>query len=70
MFGDAITIEGTASLARALQHETDHLDGVLFVQRLDPETRKAAMKAIRAATWSGLATPVVKISPHPALSVR
>ena len=29
------TIEGSAMLARALQHETDHLDGVLFVDRLD-----------------------------------
>ncbi|HEY8828522.1 MAG TPA: peptide deformylase [Jatrophihabitantaceae bacterium] len=70
MFGDAITVEGTAHLARAVQHETDHLDGVLFVDRLDGETRKAAMKAIREAKWSGLATPIVKVSPHPTLSAR
>jgi peptide deformylase len=65
MFGDPVTIEGTATLARCLQHETDHLDGVLFVDRLDADTRKAAMKAIREAEWSGLAAPAVKVSPHP-----
>ena len=64
MYGDPVTVEGTARLARCIQHETDHLDGVLFVDRLDADTRKAAMKAIREAEWSGLATPVVKLSPH------
>jgi peptide deformylase len=64
MYGDPITVEGTAKLSRAIQHETDHLDGVLFLDRLDTETRKAAMKAIREAEWSGLGTPVVKLSPH------
>jgi peptide deformylase len=39
---------------------------VLFVDRLDPATRKAAMKQIREAEWAGLAAPVVKVSPHPA----
>jgi peptide deformylase len=67
MYGDPITVEGTAVLARCVQHETDHLDGVLFVDRLDPETKKAAMKAIREADWSGLAAPTVKVSPHPTL---
>ena len=38
MHGDPISVEGTAMLARCIQHETDHLDGVLFVDRLDPET--------------------------------
>jgi len=64
MHGDPISIEGTSKLARCIQHETDHLDGVMFVDRLDPDTRKAAMKAIREAEWSGLARPVVKVSPH------
>lgn len=67
MHGEPVTIEGTEHLARVLQHETDHLDGVLFVDRLDPLTRKAAMKAIREAEWSGLAMPLVKQSPHPML---
>jgi peptide deformylase len=64
LYGDPITVEGTLRLARCIQHETDHLDGVLFVDRLDPETRKAAMKAIREAEWSGLSRPTVKMSPH------
>ena len=64
MYGDPITVEGTAKLSRCIQHETDHLDGVLFVDRLDTATRKAALKEIREAEWSGLARPVVKVSPH------
>ena len=62
--GNPVVVEGEGLLARCLQHETDHLDGVLFVSRLDPETRKAAMRAIREAEWSGLSTPLVKVSPH------
>ena len=67
MYGDPVTIEGTETLARCLQHETDHLDGVLFVERLDAVTRKAAMRAIREAEWSGMSAPLVKESPHPLL---
>jgi peptide deformylase len=65
MYGEPVTLEGSDLLARCIQHEVDHLDGVLFVDRLDPAARKAAMKAIREAEWSGLAAPVVKASPHP-----
>jgi peptide deformylase len=64
MYGDPITVDGTAKLSRCIQHETDHLDGVLFVDRLDTATRKAALKEIREAEWSGVARPVVKVSPH------
>jgi peptide deformylase len=63
--GDPVQVVGTGNLARCLQHETDHLDGVLFIDRLDRERRKAAMRAIREAAWSGIAPPRVKISPHP-----
>ncbi|HEU5268255.1 MAG TPA: peptide deformylase [Jatrophihabitans sp.] len=63
--GDPVTVEGTAMLARCLQHETDHLDGVLFVDRLDAVTRRAAMKAIREADWGARANPTIKLSPHP-----
>jgi peptide deformylase len=63
--GEPVTVEGTELLARALQHETDHLDGVLFVDRLDDETKRAAKKAIREAEWFGLTAPTVKVSPHP-----
>ncbi len=65
MYGDPVTIEGSDLLARCIQHETDHLDVVLFIDRLDPRTRKAAMKAIREADWAGEPAPTVKVSPHP-----
>ena len=64
MYGEPVTIEGSELLARAIQHETDHLDGILFVERLDAETRKLAMRAIRESEWFG-APPRVKVSPHP-----
>ena len=64
MYGEPVTISGSDYLSRAIQHETDHLDGVLFVDRLDPEARKAAMKAIRESDWFGLEKPTVKVSPH------
>ena len=64
MHGEPITVEGSQTLARALQHETDHLDGILFVERLDAETRKLAMKAIRESDWFG-APPTIRVSPHP-----
>ena len=67
MYGDPITIEGAAMLSRAIQHETDHLDGVLFVDRLDRDTRKAALRAIREAEWNGTPAPTVKLSPHETL---
>lgn len=65
--GAQIEVHGTERLARAIQHETDHLDGVLFIDRLDPETRKQAMREIRQAQWFGAPEPVVKFSPHPML---
>lgn len=64
MYGDPVTIEGTQLLARCIQHETDHLDGVIFIDRLDREQRKAALKAIREADWGEGPAPTVKISPH------
>lgn len=63
MHGEPMTIEGSNLLARAVQHETDHLDGIIFVDRLDPEARKEALKAIRETEWFGT-EPVVKLSPH------
>lgn len=65
MHGEPVTVHATETLARCLQHEVDHLDGVLFVDRLDPETRKRAMAEIRAAAWFGQPEPMVKLSPHP-----
>ena len=65
MYGEPLVVEGSERVARALQHETDHLEGVLFVDRLDRETRRAAMAAIRQAEWNGGDAPLVKLSPHP-----
>jgi peptide deformylase len=62
--GDPLQIVGTGYMARCLQHETDHLDGVLFIDRMDTERRRVAMKAIREAAWSGSAAAQVKVSPH------
>jgi peptide deformylase len=64
-FGDPVRLVGTGTMSRCCQHETDHLDGVLFLDRLDPAARKQAMREIRAANWYNLdAPPVVKVSPH------
>ena len=63
MHGEPVTLAGSDLLARCVQHETDHLDGILFVDRLDAETRKRAHgRDPRGAL--GRAT-VVKVSPHP-----
>jgi len=64
MYGDPVSIEGTQLLARAIQHETDHLDGILFIDRLDPQQRKEAMKLIRQAEWFGEPVPTIKANPH------
>jgi len=69
MHGEPIIVEGTELLSRCLQHETDHLNGVLFIDRMKSEQRKIAMKEIRESEWFGLATesgqsPTIKVSPH------
>lgn len=63
MYGEPVVIEGSELMARALQHETDHLDGILFVDRLSPEVRKEAMKAIRESDWFA-PDMQIKESPH------
>jgi peptide deformylase len=47
--GEPITVTETGFLARALQHETQHLDGVLFVDTLSGDARRQALRAIRSA---------------------
>lgn len=49
--GNAIEVEGEGEVARCLQHEVDHLDGVVYIQRLEPSTRRGAMREIRRAAW-------------------
>jgi peptide deformylase len=51
MDGNPVELSGEGVMAQALQHETDHLDGKLFVDGMDKEGRRAAMGAIRNAPW-------------------
>ncbi len=50
--GESVLIRGTGLLAQALQHETDHLDGMLYLDRLERSHRGAAYSQIRAASWA------------------
>ncbi|MBS1697219.1 MAG: peptide deformylase [Actinobacteria bacterium] len=49
--GEPVVLEGEGLLAQALQHETDHLDGRVYLSRLDAETRKIAMREVRESSW-------------------
>ena len=64
MHGEPVTLEGSDLLARCVQHETDHLDGIVFIDRLYAQTRKEAMKAIRESDWFGADPVQIKLSPH------
>jgi peptide deformylase len=65
MYGEPVVIEGSDLLARCIQHETDHLDGVLFIDRQRPEQQRSLLATIRAAAWyDGRPEPTVKVSPH------
>lgn len=48
-FGEPILIEASGLEARVIQHETDHLDGVLMLERTSREQRKEALRALREA---------------------
>jgi peptide deformylase len=66
MFGEPIEVDGSELLARALQHENDHLDGILFIDRMSKADRKAAMKEIRESEWFNdqKRDITIKTSPH------
>ena len=49
--GNPVEIQGEGLMAQALQHETDHLDGHLYIEELEPATKKEAMRLIRMAPW-------------------
>jgi peptide deformylase len=49
--GTPITLEGTGLFARMLQHETGHLDGLLYVDRLVGRHARAAKRAIKQNNW-------------------
>jgi peptide deformylase len=49
--GAPVSFEADGLLARCVQHESDHLDGVLFLKRLAGEERKTAMRSLREQEW-------------------
>ncbi len=49
--GNPVELSGDGLMAQALQHETDHLDGHLFIEGLEPAAKKEAMRLIRMASW-------------------
>lgn len=49
--GAVVDLSGDGLLAQALQHECDHLDGRLYIEGLDPEIKRDAMRAVRQADW-------------------
>ena len=49
--GDKVELEGNGLMGQMLQHELDHLDGKLYLDRLTKDERKLAMREIRAADW-------------------
>ncbi|WAL40754.1 peptide deformylase [Brevibacterium sp. BRM-1] len=50
-FGEPVELEGEAVFAQMLQHETDHLDGTVYVQTLPGQRRREAMRQIRQSSW-------------------
>jgi peptide deformylase len=50
--GEPLRIEGTDLMARCLQHEVDHLDGKVFLDRLTGDARKHAFRMLRERTTS------------------
>ncbi|MDT0327733.1 peptide deformylase [Nocardiopsis lambiniae] len=55
---EPVTVSGEGLMARALQHETQHLDGVLYIDRLTPELRRRALRDIRRSDWFMPTDPV------------
>ncbi|HSV66251.1 MAG TPA: peptide deformylase [Mycobacteriales bacterium] len=50
--GRRVRVEGTGYFARCLQHETDHLNGRVYVDLLAGRLRREALRAVREATWT------------------
>ena len=55
--GNEVSVEADELEARLFQHELDHLDGTLLIERLDPETRKAALRTLRELGIGSGSTP-------------
>jgi peptide deformylase len=54
--GESLMVEASGLEARVLQHETDHLNGVLILDRTEREQRKGALRALREGTTYSLAS--------------
>jgi peptide deformylase len=67
--GNEISIDADEYLARVFQHELDHLDGVLLLERLQPDERKEAMRILRSRVL-GEAGPMAEAAPSPDSEVR
>lgn len=52
---EPVTLSGEGLMAQCLQHETDHLDGLLYIDRLPKDRRREAMRRIRESSWFALA---------------
>ncbi|WP_305785959.1 peptide deformylase [Symbioplanes lichenis] len=61
--GDPVQVVGDGILSRCMQHETDHLDGILFVDRRTPEEQERLLTTLRNASWWDDSL-TVKVSPH------
>jgi peptide deformylase len=57
MDGNEMSFEADELEARLFQHELDHLEGTLLIERLDEETRKVALKTIRDMQLGQAASP-------------
>ena len=49
--GNVIELAGEGLMAQALQHECDHLEGIVYLDRLEKDERRAAMRAVRESDW-------------------
>lgn len=66
---ERVQIEAEELRARAIQHEIDHLDGILFLDHLSPLKRRMLLKKWRKSRWASLGT-VKEVSPGTATSPR
>lgn len=64
MWGDSMTLAGSGLFARCLQHEVDHLDGTLFIDRLVGDPRKDVMRQVRDAEWFAAQPPMTRVGPE------
>lgn len=62
--GDATRLEAEGLLARVCQHEIDHLDGLLFIDRLPVETKREAIRRLNDSAL-GLKSPAATAEVHP-----